>query len=145
MAMIDVAKFGRSHKPVSLSDIAARQELSLNYLEQLFCRLRRAGLVQSTRGALGGYLLAKSAAAVSVADIVQAADEPVKLTRCNIHDGKGCMADASRCLSHHLWDSLGSQILSYLTSISLQDVLDKNFPTVAFPEADQFSHLREAL
>lgn len=125
MAMIDMAKFEMGSKPVSLSDIALRQELSLNYLEQLFSRLRRAGLVKSSRGVFGGYTLSRSAQDISIADIIQSADEALHFTRCRPSGSKGCMTDSTQCLSHHLWDALGNQMLSYLSNISLKDILDK--------------------
>ncbi len=125
MAMIDVAKFGVEGKPVSLSDIAARQEISLNYLEQLFCKLRRADLVTSARGAFGGYSLSRPVQDIAIADIVEAADESLHFTRCHSDKTKGCMANSTQCLSHHLWDSLGQHMMMYLKKISLKDVLDK--------------------
>jgi Rrf2 family iron-sulfur cluster assembly transcriptional regulator len=134
MAMIDIAKFGREGAPIALSEIAARQEIALNYLEQLFCKLRRAGLVTSARGVLGGYSLSRSAYAISIADIVAAADEALHFTRCHSNKEKGCMADSTQCLSHHLWDALGHQMISYLQQISLQDVLDKKVHALPHPD-----------
>lgn len=125
MAMVDMARYGEKRVPVALSDIAERQEISLSYLEQLFCKLRRAGLVSSARGALGGYCLGRAAADISIADITEAAEESVQMTRCSSQIGHGCMRNESQCLTHHLWDALGAQLLSYLKSISLQDVLEK--------------------
>ncbi len=120
MAMTDLA--GREGgRPVSLADIAARQEISLAYLEQLFSRLRRKGLVTSVRGPGGGYRLAKGAAETSVADVVLAVDEPLKATRCAGH-GKGCMKAGVRCLTHDLWEETGRQIETFLSGISLADV-----------------------
>lgn len=125
MAMVDVAKNSNKTAPVALSDIAERQEISLSYLEQLFCKLRKAGLVSSIRGALGGYLLSRSADHISIADIIDAAEEPVRLTRCNFSQNKGCMKNEVRCLTHHLWDAMGHQMMLYLQGISLKDILDK--------------------
>jgi Rrf2 family iron-sulfur cluster assembly transcriptional regulator len=107
---------------VALADIAERQEISLSYLEQLFARLRRKGLVQSARGPGGGYRLARSAEATSIAEIVHAVDEPTRVTRCN-GQARGCMSRGERCLTHDLWDALGRQIDSYLGSVSLADVI----------------------
>ena len=123
MAMADLAR--REHvavRAVALADIAERQEISLSYLEQLFSRLRRKGLVKSSRGPGGGYRLARAAAATSIAEIVHAVDEPLKATRCDA--GKGCMIKGERCLTHDLWADLGDRIEDYLASVSLADVVD---------------------
>ena len=121
MAMTDLA--GRpGERAVSLAEIAARQQISQAYLEQLFARLRRRGLVTAQRGPGGGYRLAKSAAETSVADVVTAVDEPLRATRCA--GGKvGCLRDGARCLTHELWDETGRRIHDYLASVSLADVL----------------------
>jgi Rrf2 family iron-sulfur cluster assembly transcriptional regulator len=123
MAMADLAR--RQDEPcraVALAEIAARQEISLSYLEQLFARLRRKGLVQSARGPGGGYRLTRTAEETSIADIVLAVDEPLRATRC-AEQGKGCMLKGERCLTHDLWDDLGHRIEDYLASISLADVI----------------------
>ncbi len=123
MAMADLAR--RECDParaVALAEIAARQEISLSYLEQLFARLRRKGLVQSARGPGGGYRLAKTAETTSIADIVHAVDEPLRATRC-ASQGKGCMLKGERCLTHDLWEDLGHRIEDYLASVSLADVV----------------------
>jgi Rrf2 family transcriptional regulator, iron-sulfur cluster assembly transcription factor len=123
MAMADLAR--RQNEPcraVALAEIASRQEISLSYLEQLFARLRRKGLVQSARGPGGGYRLTRTAAETSIAEIVLAVDEPLRATRCSV-PGKGCMLKGERCLTHDLWDDLGHRIEDYLASVSLADVL----------------------
>ena len=123
MAMADLAR--RQDEPcraVALADIAARQEISLSYLEQLFARLRRQGLVKSARGPGGGYRLAREADAVSIADIVHAVDEPLRVTRCQTL-GPGCMTKGERCLTHDLWEDLGGKIEDYLASVSLAGVI----------------------
>jgi Rrf2 family iron-sulfur cluster assembly transcriptional regulator len=130
MAMIDMVKFGKEGAPIALSEIAARQEIALSYLEQLFCKLRRAGLVTSVRGVFGGYSLGRLPHEISIADIVEAADETLRFTRCHSNKKKGCMIDNTQCLSHHLWDALGNQMLFYLRGISLKDVLDKKVWTL---------------
>ena len=123
MAMVDLARHAQA-KPVSLSDIAARQEISLSYLEQLFARLRRAGLVKSVRGPGGGYRLAREACETAVAEIVLAVDEPIRATRCvGAGSPKGCMIKGERCITHHLWEDLGQEIHRYLASVSLEDVI----------------------
>lgn len=126
MAMADLARrqdaAEAGERAVSLADIAARQQISLSYLEQLFARLRRRGLVRSLRGPGGGYLLARAAVETSIAEIVMAVDEPLRATRCSAK-GKGCMAKGERCLTHDLWEEMGRQIEGYLASVSLQDVV----------------------
>jgi Rrf2 family iron-sulfur cluster assembly transcriptional regulator len=122
MAMADLAR--REHdvaRAVALADIAARQEISLSYLEQLFARLRRKGLVKSARGPGGGYRLARTADETTIADIVHAVDEPLRATRCGA--GKGCMIRGEKCLTHDLWADLGAHIEDYLASVSLADVV----------------------
>ncbi len=128
MAMADLARNGRGDegqgRAVSLAEIAARQEISLSYLEQLFARLRRAGLVKSVRGPGGGYRLSSTAADIAVADIVLAVDEPIRATRCTGHASpKGCMMSGERCITHDLWEGLGQEIHRYLASVSLEDVI----------------------
>ncbi len=123
MAMVDIARHG-SAAPVPLSEIAERQEISLLYLEQLFVRLRRAGLVASTRGAGGGFELARSADNVRIGDIVAAVEEEIKATRCEAGSPAGCMADKARCLTHDLWEELGRQIFLFLNSVTLADVVE---------------------
>ena len=125
MAMADLANNGRD-RAVSLAEIAARQEISLSYLEQLFARLRRGGLVSSVRGPGGGYRLARPAAETAVADIVLAVDEPLRATRCSGQGSdRGCMMGGERCITHHLWEDLGQEIHRYLSSVSLEDVLER--------------------
>lgn len=124
MAMVDLAAHSRG-KPVALADVASRQEISLSYLEQLFSRLRRGGVVKSVRGPGGGYLLARSEAETRVSDIIMAVDEPIQTTRCTPGSPTGCHTNKSRCLTHDLWQELGNQIYLYLSSVSLADVVDK--------------------
>ena len=123
MAMADLAKNG-GDRAVSLAEIATRQEISLSYLEQLFARLRKGGLVQSVRGPGGGYRLAKGAHETVVAEIVLAVDEPIRATRCIGHSSpKGCMMAGERCITHNLWEDLGDEIHRYLAGVSLEDVV----------------------
>ncbi len=124
MAMADLA--GQpTDGPVTLADIASRQAISQSYLEQLFAKLRRAGLVNSVRGPGGGYRLAKSADDTRIADIILAVDEPIRATRCEGLIGKGCQAGGERCLTHDLWDELGRHIFLFLSGVSLGDVVAK--------------------
>ena len=124
MAMVDLARHAQT-KPVSLSDIATRQEISLSYLEQLFARLRRAELVKSVRGPGGGYLLSRSAEDTRISDAIMAVDEPIRATRCKPNTGTGCQSDKSRCLTHDLWEELTHQIHLFLSSVSLADVVNR--------------------
>ena len=119
--MLDLAFHGRD-RAVALNDIAARQTISLSYLEQLFARLRKAGMVQGVRGPGGGYQLSRNADEINVADIIAAVDEQIDATRCG---GKSnCQGDQA-CLTHELWTGLSEQIRQYLTGISLAELLEK--------------------
>jgi Rrf2 family iron-sulfur cluster assembly transcriptional regulator len=130
MAMVDLAAqqtIGCERGPVCLAQIAERQQLSLSYLEQLFGKLRRAGLVASARGPGGGYRLARASDAITIADIIDAVDEQVRATRCPEGD-VGCLAsppgaDAGRCQTHELWAELSRQIGLFLASVTLADVV----------------------
>ena len=122
MALVDLAKQNRG-KPIALAEIAQRQEISLSYLEQLFAKLRRAGLVRSVRGPGGGYMLAYPAEDMRIADIILAVDEPIRATRCTPGAPMGCTGLARRCQTHDLWEELGRQIHLYLSSVSVADVV----------------------
>jgi Rrf2 family transcriptional regulator, iron-sulfur cluster assembly transcription factor len=124
MAMVDLARHSNG-KPVPLAEIAEREEISLSYLEQLFAKLRRAGLVSSVRGPGGGYLLAHDCDATRISDIIIAVDEPIQAVRCTLGAAIGCRGDRSRCLTHDLWEELSHQIHLYLSSVSLGDVCEK--------------------
>jgi Rrf2 family transcriptional regulator, iron-sulfur cluster assembly transcription factor len=124
MAMVDLAKHSGG-TPVSLAEIAERQEISLSYLEQLFAKLRKAGLVKSVRGPGGGYLLAFGSGETRISDIILAVDEPIRATRCTPGAPVGCRGNKSRCLTHDLWEELGNQIHLYLSSVSLADVCEQ--------------------
>ena len=143
MAMIDLAASSDGH-PVSLADIAERQEISLSYLEQLFARLRKGGLVKSVRGPGGGYLLAFPAESTRIADIILAVDEPIRTTRCFLGSPSGCHANRSRCETHDLWEELGNQIHRFLSAVTVADVVNRRvlgagptlFPPAGVGEAD---------
>jgi Rrf2 family iron-sulfur cluster assembly transcriptional regulator len=124
MAMVDLASNSKG-QPVALADIAERQEISLSYLEQLFAKLRKGGLVKSVRGPGGGYLLAYPLEESRVSDIIVAVDEPIRATRCAPGSPAGCRSNRSRCLTHDLWEELGNQIHLYLSSVSLADICNK--------------------
>ncbi|WP_374579825.1 Rrf2 family transcriptional regulator [Phenylobacterium sp.] len=131
MAMADLARrqaaLAAGDRAVTLADIAQRQQISLSYLEQLFARLRRRGLVKSLRGPGGGYRLAREACETSIADIVLAVDEPLRATRCGAAQSKGCMLKGERCITHDLWDEMGRHLHSYLASVTLADLVDGRF------------------
>lgn len=122
MAMADLAKHGGGGS-VPLSAVAQRQQISLDYLEQLFLKLRRAGLVESTRGRHGGYKLQRAAGDISVAEIMQAVEEGTRMTRCVGPQAAGCVGEA-RCITHDLWTALGEHIESFLAKVSLREVIE---------------------
>jgi Rrf2 family protein len=122
MAMADLAKYGDGGS-VPLSAIAQRQQISLDYLEQLFLKLRRAGLVDSVRGRHGGYKLGRAAGDIFVAEVMSAVEEGTRMTRCFGDSTPGCVGD-SRCLTHNLWTALGERIESFLAGVSLKDVIE---------------------
>jgi Rrf2 family iron-sulfur cluster assembly transcriptional regulator len=119
-AMIDVTMHG-TKGPVTLAGVSDRQKISLSYLEQLFGKLRRAGLVESVRGPGGGYHLARAADTVSVADVILAVDEPIDATQCAGRES--CQDDGQRCMTHELWASLNAHIFVYLRSVSLAQLV----------------------
>jgi Rrf2 family transcriptional regulator, iron-sulfur cluster assembly transcription factor len=118
-AMLDLA-LHQGQGPINLSDISSRQGISLSYLEQLFSRLRKQGLVSSSRGPGGGYALGREAAEISVSDVIRAVDETVDATRC--HGQKNCHGE-DRCLTHDLWEELSQQITGFLSGISLASLV----------------------
>lgn len=120
-AMLDLALHGQAG-PVSLAEISARQEISLSYLEQLFSKLRRSGLVISTRGPGGGYSVSRDLSSVAVSEIIGAVNESVDATQCG---GKENCHSHGRCLTHDLWEGLSAQIEEFLSSVSLQDMIDR--------------------
>lgn len=120
-AMIDLA-MRDGNGPITLAGISERQKISLSYLEQLFGKLRRHELVESVRGPGGGYCLAKSTDALSIADIIRAVDEPIDATQCG---GRGNCRDEERCMTHELWTDLNSRIFDYLSSITLSQLVER--------------------
>jgi len=150
MAMVDLAMHQKA-RPVGLAAIADRQEIPLAYLEQIFAKLKRAGLVASVRGPGGGYTLATPAEMLKISDIVEASEEPIKMTRCVTDSHVGCMADKTRCMTHDLWEGLGAQIFHYLSSVTLADVIQRRvrekFPREAEAglHATLFAQLAEPL
>ena len=120
-AMIDLA-LRQNNGPVTLAAISQRQQSSLSYLEQLFGKLRRHNLVESTRGPGGGYTLGRKANEISVADIILSVDEPIDATHCA---GKeNCLGETGRCMTHELWTSLNQRMIDFLNSVNLQKLVD---------------------
>jgi len=120
-AMVDLA-MRHGGGPVTLAEISERQKISLSYLEQLFGKLRRCGLVDSVRGPGGGYCLAKDMGQMSVADIILAVDEPIDATQCG---GKENCHDDHKCITHDLWANLNQHIFDYLRAVNLQQLVDE--------------------
>ncbi len=120
-AMLDLA-LHHGQGPVTLAAISRRQSISLSYLEQLFGKLRRHGLVESVRGPGGGYTLARSIEAISVADVIIAVDEPIDATQCG---GKENCRDEGRCITHDLWTELSGKLYEYLHSVNLSELVAK--------------------
>ncbi len=118
-AMLDLA-INEGDRPVTLAAISERQDISLSYLEQLFSRLRKSGLVKSVRGPGGGYRVAADLKTISVSDIIRAVDEQIDATQCG---GNANCHDDERCITHDLWMALNSKILEYLENVSLAQLV----------------------
>jgi len=137
-AMLDLA-FHSEKKPVTLTEIATRQTISLSYLEQLFSRLRKAGMVKGVRGPGGGYKLSRVATEINIADIITAVDEQIDSTNC---EGRGDCQDGQPCLTHDLWMGLSDQIRNYLKGISLGELLErKPVLDIAQRQDNSFEHI----
>lgn len=132
-AMLDLALHNQQ-TPVTLTDIASRQTISLSYLEQLFAKLRKSGIVVGVRGPGGGYKLSREAIEINIAEIISAVDESVDSTKC---EGKGDCQDGLPCLTHDLWIGLSEQIHNYLKEISLGDLLKREAITDVAKRQDQ--------
>tara|TARA_A100001388_G_C28435752_1_gene341763 strand:+ start:164 stop:583 length:420 start_codon:yes stop_codon:yes gene_type:complete len=124
MAMADLASYSRE-KPVSLSEISARQNISLAYLEQLFLRLKNKKLVKSLRGSQGGYVLDKPATEIKLSNIFYAVDEEIKTLNCKKDSKKGCNNKSVKCITHDLWDDLENHINDFFDKIKLADLTKK--------------------
>ncbi len=123
-AMVDLAIHG-VERPVALSEIAVRQDISLSFLEQMFRQLKASELVSAQRGAPGGYKLERAAAEIRVSDIIAAVQGPLKTTACDPASGLGCKGTSARCLTHDLWDELGRHVEVFMNSVSLEDIIEK--------------------
>jgi Rrf2 family iron-sulfur cluster assembly transcriptional regulator len=138
-AMLDLA-LNAQQGPVSLADISERQSISVSYLEQLFAKLRKGGLVASMRGPGGGYQLSRDSDAIYVAEIIDAVDERVDVTRCG---GQGDCQQGVMCLTHELWSDLSSQLHAFLESISLKELVDRREVRVVALRQSQAQRLRQ--
>ena len=129
IAITDIAVTSDNDAAVSLSDISVRQDISLSFLEQLFGKLRKAGIVESVRGANGGYVLKRATKDLSIGDVMRAVDEEVQTKRCG-ESGLGCTTKGAKCLSHDLWQAMEDHIEGFFTATSIQDVIDQKFPQI---------------
>ena len=125
MALADLARFNNIN-PVSLRDISLRQGISLDYLEQIFSKLRKKEIVQSVRGNQGGYVLNKKANEIKLTNIFDAVDEKVKTVQCKKESKKGCNGKPIKCLTHNLWDELENHINEFFEKKSLEDLIKEN-------------------
>ena len=128
MALVDLARFDGIN-PVSLRDISLRQGISLDYLEQIFSKLRKKEIVQSVRGTQGGYILNRKAKEIKLTNIFDAVDEKVKTVQCKKESKKGCNGKATKCITHNLWDELEIHINTFFENKSLEDLLKNNKET----------------
>ena len=120
MAIVDIAKNTKHNKPVSITEISARQNLNISYLEQLFNKLKKSNIVASVKGPGGGYYLAKPLDKISILDIINAVGEPLKMTRCS--DSGGCVSKSIKCNTHFVWKGLGDVIDNYFENITIASI-----------------------
>ena len=125
MALADLAKFN-SKNPVSLRDISLRQGISLDYLEQIFSKLKKSNIVKSIRGTNGGYILTKDPEKIKLSNIFLAVDEKVKTLQCKKESKKGCNGKLTKCITHNLWDDLEMHINDFFDKKNLGDLLKNN-------------------
>ena len=124
MAMADLAKIN-ANQPTNLTDISLRQGISLSFLEQIFSKLKKNNLVQSSRGPSGGYLLTKRPEEIKLSSIINAVDEKVKTVGCKKESKKGCTGKSVKCITHNLWDDLENHINSFFEKNTLKDIIFK--------------------
>ena len=125
MALVDLARF-ESMNPVSLRDISLRQGISLDYLEQIFSKLKKHNIVQSVRGVNGGYILSKSPDQIKLSNIFYAVQEEIKTVQCKKESKKGCNGKSHKCITHNLWDELQNHIQNFFNKKNLDDLLKNN-------------------
>ena len=126
MALVDLARFDNIN-PVSLRDISLRQGISLDYLEQIFSKLKKNEIVKSIRGTQGGYVLNKNPNDIKLTNILHAVDEKVKTVQCKKESKKGCNGKLTKCVTHNLWDELENHINNFFEKKSLEDLIKDNF------------------
>ena len=124
MAMADLANTN-ANQPTNLTEISLRQGISISFLEQIFLKLRRNNLVQSSRGPSGGYLLTRSPEDIKLLSIIRAVDEKVKTVGCKKESKKGCTGKSVKCITHNLWDDLEDHINNFFEKNTLKDILYK--------------------
>ena len=124
MAMADLAK-NHVKEPISLTEISLRQGISISYLEQLFLKLRKNNLVQSTRGPSGGYILSKPPGEIKLLSIINAVDEKIKTVKCRKESKRSCNGKSIKCITHNLWDDLEAHINKFFEDNTLNDILFK--------------------
>ena len=125
MALADLAKFN-SENPVSLRDISLRQGISLDFLEQIFSKLKKYNIVKSVRGTNGGYILSVNPEQIKIANILNAVDEEVKTVQCKKESKKGCNGKTTKCITHNLWDELEIHINNFFEKKNLKDLINNN-------------------
>lgn len=125
-AILDIALRKRV-LPVSLTDIALKQNISVSYLEQIFAKLRIAGLVKSMKGPGGGYMITRSLNQISIKEVIDAVGEKLEMTKCGKDLEKSCVAKGIKCSTHDLWEELGNKINQYLRNISIADLISKHY------------------
>jgi len=130
MALVDLARFDNIN-PVSLRDISLRQGISLDYLEQIFSKLKKNEIVKSIRGTQGGYVLNKNPNDIKLTNIFHAVDEKVKTVQCKKESKRGCNGKATKCITHNLWDELEIHINTFFENKSLEDLIKNNNETRA--------------
>ena len=123
MALVDLARFDNIN-PVSLRDISLRQGISLDYLEQIFSKLKKNHIVKSIRGNQGGYVLSKNPNDIKLTNIFHAVDEKVKTVQCKKESKKGCNGKSSKCITHNLWDELEIHINNFFKNKNLDDLVN---------------------
>ena len=128
MALVDLARFDNIN-PVSLRDISLRQGISLDYLEQIFSKLKKNEIVKSIRGTQGGYVLNKNPNDIKLTNIFHAVDEKVKTVQCKKESKRGCNGKATKCITHNLWDELEIHINTFFENKSLKDLLNNSKET----------------
>ncbi|MFN9477372.1 MAG: Rrf2 family transcriptional regulator [Rickettsiales bacterium] len=120
MAIVEVAT-SQTTRPIKLADISNKQTIPLNYLEQIFLKLKKADIVRSVKGPGGGYFLNIPSESLNIIEIIDAVEENTKMTRCSVD--KSCRKNGAKCMTHDLWKGLGNQIRNYFSSISVADVM----------------------